>query len=121
MKSMWMGEEGVQGRQQSACSTLLHLQSTWNPLYGKGPRVPLVIHGGTGLPPATVQRLISLGGSKFNVSTELKHAPIDTTFNYIQEHRDEYNPGKIDASVKDESREKVAYWIDMLGSAGKTG
>lgn len=90
-------------------------------LNGKGPRVPLVIHGGTGLPPATVQRLISSGGSKFNVSTDLKHALIDATFNYIEEHRKEYNPGRIDIAVKDAIREKVRYWIDMLGSAGKAG
>jgi len=88
-------------------------------LNGKGPEVPLVIHGGTGLPPDTVKQLITSGGSKFNVSTELKHALIDTTFNYIQEHRDEYNPGKVDVAVKDAIRKRIGYWIDLLGSAGK--
>ena len=78
-----------------------------------------MIHGGTGLPPDTVKKLISSGGSKFNVSTDLKHALIDTTFNYIQEHRDEYNPGEIDAAVKEAIRKKIAYWIDVLGCAGK--
>lgn len=90
-------------------------------LNGSGPRVPLVIHGGTGLPPATVQRLIELGGAKFNVSTDLKHALIDATFEYISTHRDEYNPGKVDAAVKAAIREKIAYWIDVLGCAGKAG
>lgn len=88
-------------------------------LNGRGPRVPLVIHGGTGLPEATVRRLIEAGGVKFNVSTDLKHALIDATFGYIQEHRDEYNPGRVDIAVKDAIRRRVAYWIDMLGSAGK--
>lgn len=88
-------------------------------LNGKGARVPLVIHGGTGLPPTTVKRLIASGGTKFNVSTDLKHALIDGVFGYIQEHRDEYNPGKVDIAAKDATRERVAYWIDMLGSAGK--
>jgi len=90
-------------------------------LNGGGPRVPLVIHGGTGLPPATVQRLIAAGGSKFNVSTDLKHVLIDATFSYVQAHRDEYNPGKLDIAVKDATREKIAYWIDILGCAGKAG
>ena len=90
-------------------------------LNGRGPRVPLVIHGGTGLPPDTVKRLIASGGAKFNVSTDLKHTLIDATFNYIQAHREEYNPGRIDATVKDAIRERIAYWIDMLGSAGKAG
>lgn len=90
-------------------------------LNGEGPRVPLVIHGGTGLPPDTVKRLIASGGAKFNVSTDLKHALLDATFNYISEHRDEYNPGRVDVAVKDAIRGKIGYWIDMLGSAGKAG
>jgi ketose-bisphosphate aldolase len=86
---------------------------------GQRVRVPLVIHGGTGLPPDYVERLVSLGGAKFNVSTELKHTLIDTTFAYISQHRDEFNPGKIDIQVKDAIRKAVARWIDMLGSEGK--
>ena len=88
-------------------------------LNGKGPRVPLVIHGGTGLPPDTVKKLIASGGAKFNVSTDLKHVLLDATFNYVSEHRDEYNPGKVDVAIKDAIRERIGYWIDMLGSAGK--
>ena len=90
-------------------------------LNGKGPRVPLVIHGGTGLPPDTVKKLIASGGAKFNVSTDLKHVLLDVTFNYVSEHRDEYNPGKVDVAIKDAIRERIGYWIDMLGSAGKAG
>jgi hypothetical protein len=63
---------------------------------GQGVRVPLVVHGGTGLPPHTVAKLIEVGGAKFNVSTELKRTLIDAKFNYISEHREEYNPGKVD-------------------------
>lgn len=88
-------------------------------LNGDGVRVPLVIHGGTGLPAKTVKQLIASGGTKFNVSTDLKHALIDATFGYVQEHRDEYDPGKIDIAAKEATRERIAYWIDMLGSAGK--
>ena len=86
---------------------------------GKDIRAPLIIHGGTGLPPHTVAKLIELGGSKFNVSTELKHTLIDATFNYINEHRSEYNPGKINTVVKNAIRVAVEQWIEMLGSAGK--
>jgi tagatose 1,6-diphosphate aldolase GatY/KbaY len=86
---------------------------------GNGVKVPLVVHGGTGLPMDYVTRLIEMGGSKFNVSTELKHTLIDATYNYITEHRDEYDPGKIDAVVKDSIRYVVCHWIDLLGSAGK--
>jgi tagatose 1,6-diphosphate aldolase GatY/KbaY len=86
---------------------------------GQGVKVPLVVHGGTGLPPDYVRRLIELGGSKFNVSTDLKHSLIDATYEYISQRRDEYNPGRIDKEVKKAIQAKVSYWIDMLGSAGK--
>ncbi len=95
------------------------LQKINDLLNGNGPAVPLVIHGGTGLPPATVQALIAAGGAKFNVSTDLKHALIDSVYGYISEHRDEYNPGKVDIAMKDAIRNKIFYWIDLLGCAGK--
>jgi ketose-bisphosphate aldolase len=95
------------------------LQKIAELINGKQIRIPLVIHGGTGLKPDVARRLVSLGGSKFNVSTDLKHALIDATYDYISSNRDEYNPGKIDISVKEAIKAKVGYWIDLLGSAGK--
>ena len=86
---------------------------------GKGVKIPLVVHGGTGLQPDVVKRLVSLGGSKFNVSTDLKHVLIDATYDYIAFHREEYNPGKIDIAVREAIMAKIEYWIDLLGSAGK--
>jgi len=90
-------------------------------LNGKGPRVPLVVHGGTGLPEHLVKALIAAGGSKFNVSTELKHTLIDAAFNYMEKNRAEYEPGKVDKAVKAATKQTIGYWIDMLGCAGKAG
>ena len=80
---------------------------------------PLIVHGGTGLKKDVVRRLVALGGAKFNVSTDLKYALIDSTYNYISAHRDEYNPGKIDVAAKQAVMERVGYWIDLLGCAGR--
>jgi tagatose 1,6-diphosphate aldolase GatY/KbaY len=88
-------------------------------LNGKSVRVPLVVHGGTGLPPEYVDRLIALGGSKFNVSTELKYTLIDTTYDYIQAKREEYDPGKLDSAVRDATRKVAIHWMEMLKSPGK--
>ena len=88
-------------------------------LNSDGVKVPLVVHGGTGLPEDYIQKLIEMGGAKFNVSTELKHTLIDATWGYLTEHRDEYDPGKLDAFTKDAIRHAVGHWIDMLGSEGK--
>ena len=88
-------------------------------LNGEKIRTPLVIHGGTGLPEDYVTRLVALGGAKFNVSTDLKRTWIDATYEYISAAREEYNPGKLDAHVKDAIQNKVKAWIYMFGSAGK--
>ena len=95
------------------------LEKTAELINGKEIRVPLVIHGGTGLKPEVARKLVSLGGAKFNVSTDLKHTLIDTTYDYITANRDQYNPGKIDVAVKDAIKDKIKYWIELLGSAGK--
>jgi tagatose 1,6-diphosphate aldolase GatY/KbaY len=95
------------------------LEKIYQLLNGKSVRVPLVVHGGTGLPPEYVERLINLGGSKFNVSTELKYTLIDATYDYIQGKREEYDPGKIDSAVRDATRKVVIHWMEMLKSPGK--
>jgi tagatose 1,6-diphosphate aldolase GatY/KbaY len=88
-------------------------------LNSNGVKTPLVVHGGTGLPDDYITRLVEVGGAKFNVSTELKHSLIDSTYNYISDNREQYDPGKIDIAVKDAIREVVSRWIDILGSTGK--
>ena len=91
----------------------------WDILNGSGIEVPLVVHGGTGLPRETVRSLVELGGSKFNVSTDLKHTLLDATHEYLKNNSDEYNPGRLDKAVKSAIREKIGEWIDLLGCAGK--
>ncbi|MGA7276477.1 MAG: class II fructose-bisphosphate aldolase [Desulfocapsaceae bacterium] len=86
---------------------------------GVEPTTPIVIHGGTGLAPDVVRKLVALGGSKFNVSTELKHVLLDTTFDYISANRDQYNPGKVDLAVTEAIIGCIENWMDLLGSSGK--
>jgi tagatose 1,6-diphosphate aldolase GatY/KbaY len=86
---------------------------------GNGVKVPMVVHGGTGLSPEYVAKLLEMGGAKFNVSTELKYTLINSTYDYISAHREEFDPGKVDVAVRDAIRNAVWHWIDLLGSAGK--
>jgi len=88
-------------------------------LNGKQIKTPLVVHGGTGLPEDYIKKLIEMGGAKFNVSTELKRTMIDAQFDYINTHREEYDPGKVDEAVRKAIRDAVCHWIDMLGCADK--
>jgi len=95
------------------------LKKIFNLFNANEPMVPLVIHGGTGLKPEVVKKLVALGGSKFNVSTDLKHVLINSTFEYISANREEYNPGKIDKAAKEAIIKRINYWIELLGCAGK--
>jgi tagatose 1,6-diphosphate aldolase GatY/KbaY len=88
-------------------------------LNGNGIKTPVVVHGGTGLPDDYIEKLLAAGGAKFNVSTELKHTLIDTKWEYINAHRDEYDPGKLDVAVRDATRKVVMHWMEKLKSAGK--
>jgi tagatose 1,6-diphosphate aldolase GatY/KbaY len=88
-------------------------------LNGNGIKTPVVVHGGTGLPEDYIKKLLAAGGAKFNVSTELKHTLIDTKFEYISAHRDEYDPGKLDIAVRDATRKAVMHWMEMLECVGK--
>ena len=88
-------------------------------LNGEKIRTPLVVHGGTGLPDDYVRKLIAMGGSKFNVSTDLKRTWIDAVYEYISANREEYDPGELDKHAKKAIKAKVNEWIAMLGSAGK--
>lgn len=88
-------------------------------LNGDGIKTPLVVHGGTGLPDDYIEKLLAAGGAKFNVSTELKHTLIDAKWEYINAHRDEYDPGKLDVAVRDATRKAVIGWMQKLKSVGK--
>ena len=87
-------------------------------LNGNGIKTPLVVHGGTGLPEDTIKKLLAAGGAKFNVSTELKRTLIDAKWEYINAHRDEYDPGKLDKFVRDATRKAVIHWMHLVESVG---
>jgi len=88
-------------------------------LNGNGVKCPVVVHGGTGLPDDYIEKLLEAGGAKFNVSTELKRTLIDAKWEYINAHREEYDPGKLDIFVRDATRKVVMHWMDKLKCEGK--
>ncbi|MGL1932997.1 MAG: class II fructose-bisphosphate aldolase family protein [Desulfotalea sp.] len=86
---------------------------------GSGAKVPLVVHGGSGLSEEVVKELVSRGGAKFNVSTDLKYTWIGAISKFLAENPNLYNTSKLDVVAKDAIRAKIGNWIDLLGSAGK--
>jgi fructose/tagatose bisphosphate aldolase len=62
-----------------------------------------------------VKRLVALGGAKFNVSTDLKYALIDATYEYIS--RTGTNTIRARSTWRPSGRSWSGsnYWIDLLG------
>lgn len=78
----------------------------------------MVIHGGTGLSVETFQRLIELGATKVNVSTQLKHSLFDSTRAYL-EPDPKPNPIKLHKAQRAALTETVKGFITTFRSDGK--
>ena len=63
--------------------------------------IPLVLHGGTGIPDEDIKKAISLGISKININTELQIAWHEAVVNFIKEKPEEYDPRKVIGSGKE--------------------
>jgi ketose-bisphosphate aldolase len=82
-------------------------------------RVPIALHGGTGLADEVFKRCISLGCAKVNISTQIKYAFIDGFIAYHQAHNTQYDPLKVLRAQSDEMKKGIAENIQLFGSAGK--
>ena len=85
--------------------------------------MPLVLHGGTGIPDDMIKKAISLGVAKINVNTECQLAFADATRNYIEEGKDiqgkGYDPRKLLKPGADAIRATVLEKMELFGSVGK--
>lgn len=85
--------------------------------------MPLVLHGGTGIPEDMIKKAISLGVAKINVNTECQLAFAAATRKYIEEGKDlvgkGFDPRKLLAPGVDAIKETVREKITLFGSAGK--
>ena len=85
--------------------------------------MPLVLHGGTGIPEEMVKRAISLGVSKVNVNTECQLAFAAATRKYIEEGKDlsgkGFDPRKLLAPGFEAIKATVKEKMEMFGSVGK--
>ncbi|ANB56063.1 fructose-1,6-bisphosphate aldolase, class II [Anoxybacillus sp. B7M1] len=82
-------------------------------------RVPLVLHGGTGIPTEQIQRAISLGTSKINVNTENQMAFTKVVREILAQDTKVYDPRKIIGPGRDAIKETVIGKMREFGSSGK--
>ena len=85
--------------------------------------MPLVLHGGTGIPGDMIQKAISLGVAKINVNTECQLAFAEATRKYIEAGKDldskGFDPRKLLAPGTDAIKATVKEKIELFGSANK--
>jgi fructose-bisphosphate aldolase class II len=85
--------------------------------------MPLVLHGGTGIPADMIKKAISLGVSKINVNTECQIAFSKATRQYIEEGKDlvgkGFDPRKVLAPGVEAIKETVKEKMELFGSVGK--
>ncbi|EUJ42012.1 class II fructose-bisphosphate aldolase [Brochothrix campestris] len=85
--------------------------------------IPLVLHGGSGIPVEQVKKAISLGVSKINVNTECQEVFAAATRKYIEEGKDlegkGFDPRKLLAPGTTAVTELVKQRIEWFGSKGK--
>lgn len=85
--------------------------------------LPLVLHGGTGIPADMIKKAIDLGVSKINVNTECQLAFAAATRKYIEEGKDNegkgYDPRKLLAPGAEAIKETVKEKMELFGSINK--
>jgi fructose-bisphosphate aldolase class II len=81
--------------------------------------MPLVLHGGTGIPTKDIQRSVSLGTAKINVNTENQIASARTVREVLAAKPNEYDPRKYLGPARDAIKATVTGKMREFGSAGR--
>ena len=79
---------------------------------------PIVIHGGTGLSEDTFRKLISYGGAKINVSTQIKIGMFESFQSYV-DGGGKTDPLALIKHIRGHEKEIVRNFIRIFGSSGK--
>lgn len=82
--------------------------------------IPLVLHGGTGIPDEDILKAIENGINKININTELQLAWNKGVRKYIKENEDVYDPRKIISAGEEAIKKAICHKITVLGSIGKS-
>ena len=81
--------------------------------------VPLVLHGGTGIPTKDIQRAVSLGSAKINVNTESQITSAKAVRETLNSNPDVYDPRKYMGPARDAIKATVIGKMREFGSSGK--
>lgn len=81
--------------------------------------VPLVLHGGSGIPEEQVKRCVALGMAKMNIATEIRIVFSDAIKSVFAQHPEENDPRKYMIPAKKAVKEAAIEKMRMVGCIGK--
>ena len=100
-----------------------HSFETLDAVQQKTGAMPLVLHGGTGIPDDMIKKAIDLGVSKINVNTECQLVFQEATRAYIEAGKDQegkgFDPRKLLAPGAQAICDKVKEKMELFGSVNK--
>lgn len=82
-------------------------------------KLPLVLHGGSGIPDELIKKAISCGITKININTELQIAWSKDVRKYLEENKVVYDPRKVIKSGEMAMKDMIKEKIILFGSNGK--
>ena len=82
-------------------------------------RLPLVLHGGSGIPDELIKKAISCGITKVNINTELQLAWSKAVRLFLNENSEVYDPRKVIKSGEKALKEMVTQKVNLFGSNNK--
>ncbi len=82
-------------------------------------KLPLVLHGGSGIPNDIIQNSVQAGITKLNINTDLQIVWANAIRNYLTNNNEVYDPRKIIKSGEQAIKEKIKEKVLLLGSNSK--
>ena len=81
--------------------------------------MPLVLHGGSGIPEETLKEAVRCGITKANFNTELQLGWHEDVLKFIESNKEVYDPRKVISSGEQGLKKVAREYIRILGSGGK--
>ncbi|KAA5805626.1 class II fructose-1,6-bisphosphate aldolase, partial [Thermoanaerobacterium thermosaccharolyticum] len=82
-------------------------------------KMPIVLHGASGVPEADIRKAVSLGVNKINIDTDIRQAFAARLRELLKEDEEVYDPRKILGPCKEAMKEVVKSKMRMFGSEGR--
>ncbi|MGF7397692.1 class II fructose-1,6-bisphosphate aldolase [Thermoanaerobacterium thermosaccharolyticum] len=82
-------------------------------------KMPIVLHGASGVPEADIRKAVSLGVNKINIDTDIRQAFAARLRELLKEDGEVYDPRKILGPCKEAMKEVVKSKMRMFGSEGR--